>query len=128
MKKTGGIVAIVAGSIGLIVVGIGTMFGLMLAPIMTSDIGTIQAIGLLGVLCVLICIAIIWLGRAATKGNRTSAKGDRLVGGLLIVSAIAATTLSFNLVVALLMAQVVVGAAMVLLDKRSPDDPRSPAA
>ena len=128
MKKTGGIVAIVAGSIGLIVVGIGTMFGLMLAPIMTSDIGTIQAIGFLGVLCVLFFIAIIWLGRAASKGNRTSAKGDRLVGGLLIVSAIAATTLSFNLVIALLMAQVVVGAAMVLLDKRSPDDPRSPAA
>lgn len=128
MKKTGGIVAIVAGSIGLIVVGIGTMFGLMLAPIMTSNIGTIQAIGLLGVLCVLFCIAIIWLGRAATKGNQTSATGDRLVGGLLIVSAIATTTLSFNLVIALLMAQVVVGAAMVLLDKRSLDDPRSPAA
>lgn len=128
MKKMGGIVAVVAGSIGLIVIGIGTFVGLLLAPIMTSDIGKIQTIGLFGVISTLICIAIIWLGRTATKENRTSVKDDRLVGGLLIVCAIAAGAMSYNLAMVLLMAQVAIGALMVLFDKGSPNDPRSPAA
>ena len=122
MRETGGIVAIVAGAVGLIFSGVSTFFGLLLAPVFTSDIGKIQLIGLRGAFAFLICIAIIVLGGAAIKADGPLKENRRMVGGLLIVCAIAAAALLFDLVLAILMAQVVVGASMVLLDRRKPRD------
>ena len=122
MRETGGIVAIVAGAVGLIFSGVMTFVGLLLAPVFTSDIGKIQSIGLRGAFAVLICIAIILLGRAAIKTYGPSKENRRMVGGLLIVCAFAVAALLFDLVFAILMAQVVIGASMVLLDRGMPRD------
>lgn len=122
MRETGGIVAIVAGAVGLIFSGVSTFVGLLLAPVFTSDIGKIQSIGLRGAFAVLICIAIILLGRAAIKTHGPSKENRRMVGGLLIVCAIAAAALLFDLALVILMAQVVIGASMVLLDRGKPRD------
>ena len=122
MRETGGIVAIVAGAVGLIFSGVMTFVGLLLAPVFTSDIGKIQSIGLRGAFAVLICIAIILLGRAAIKTHGPSKENRRMVGGLLIVCAFAVAALLFDLVFAILMAQVVIGASMVLLDRGMPRD------
>ena len=127
MTKIGGIVAVVAGLIGLILAAILTIISLMLAPVFTSDIGKIQLAGILSIFSVLLCIAIVVLGRRAAKANGTTKEDRRMIGGLLVVCAVAAAALFFHLAFALLMAQVAVGALMVLLDKEPTQDARSPA-
>ena len=122
MKKTGGIVAIVAGATGLIIAVVSTFLSLLLAPIFTSNIGTIETAGLLGAGAVLLCIAIVVQGLSAIRTNGITRRKARQIGITLILCAVAASALLFTMVFVILMAQVVVGASILLLDKESPDD------
>ena len=118
VKKVGGIVAVVAGAAGLVVTVTGTFLSTIVATFASSDAG--YAMLLSGIGNATLCIAIIVLGRLAIKTTEMSAGNVRLYGLLLILCAVAASALLFWLPFVLLMAQVVVGATFVLLDKETP--------
>ena len=120
MKKVGGIVAMVAGAAGLAVAVIGTFLSVIAATFASSDAGV--AVLLIGIGTIILCVAIMVLGRMAIKTNKVIPGKGRQYGYLLILCAIAASALLFWLPFVLVMVQVVVGAAFVLIDKEPPQD------
>ena len=110
----------VAGVAGLVVTVTGTLLALVVAAFASNDAGSM--IGLRGIGTAVLCVAIIALGGTVIKSNEMVASYGRLYGFLLILCAIAASALLFWLPFVLLMAQVVVGATFVLLEKETPHD------
>lgn len=120
MKKVGGIVAIVAGAAGLVFVVVGTFISLLVAVFAGGNAGIAVVLG--GTVGVGLCIAIMVLGAKAVKTSEVVTGRERLLGLLLILCAVAGSAFLFWLPFVLLMAQVVVGAIFVLLEKETPQD------
>ncbi len=120
MKKIGGIVAIVAGAAGLVFVAAGIFTSLIVAVFAGGNAGI--AIVLFGTVGFGLCIAVMVLGAKAVKNSEVVTGRERLHGLLLILCAVAGSAFYFWLPFVLLMAQVVVGAIFLLLEKETPQD------